>query len=261
MTLVTSFAAAKAVSSSGKGRWTAMNVCCLQHVPFEGPGHIAAWAAVRDHEFTFARPYLDGRLPCVTDFDLLVVMGGPMSVHDEAAHPWLVAEKRLIARCLAAGKFVLGVCLGSQLLAEVLGARVYRNQFKEIGWFPLAQCMGESASHLFRSLPPRFTGFHWHGETYDLPPGTAHLASSTGCRVQAFEHPYALGLQFHLEVTPEGLAGLIRECSSNIGSGPYEQTPEQILAGADHCGASENMLVQILDSIEARVENACRLGI
>lgn len=238
-----------------------MNVCCLQHAPFEGPGNIAAWADVRDHTLTIVRPYLDERLPSPQDFDLLVVMGGPMSVHDESAHPWLILEKKLISHCLAAGKFTLGVCLGSQLLAEVLGARVYRNRFKEIGWLPLMQCPEEHSCHLLRACPREFTAFHWHGETYDLPPGTTHLARSEGCSVQAFEHPYALGLQFHLEVTPDGVSGLVRECSSDIGSGPYEQTPIQILTRTDHYAAGESLLAQILDGIEARIEHASRLGL
>ena len=238
-----------------------MNICCLQHASFEGPGNIAAWAALRDHDFTIVRPYLDERLPSVHDFDLLVVMGGPMSVHDEAAHPWLIPEKKLIARCLTHGRFTMGVCLGSQLLAEVLGARVYRDRHKEIGWFPVERRPADNSAHLFRSLPCQFGAFQWHGETYDLPPGTTHLASSEGCAVQAFEHAYGLGLQFHLEMTSDGVSDLIRECASEIGSGPYEQTPAQILARTDQCAAGEKLLMEVMDRIESRIEHASRLGI
>lgn len=229
-----------------------MNVYCLQHATFEGPGYVAAWAAGRGHKITIVRLDAAERLPEAGDVDLLVVMGGPMSVHDEAEYPWLVPEKKLIAQCLGAGKFVLGICLGSQLLAEALGARVYRNRCKEIGWFPVNQCAGKNAEHLFQDLPQRFTAFHWHGETYDQPPGTTHLASSEGCRVQAFEHPSALGLQFHLEVTPEGVSGLVRACADDIGSGPYEQTPEQILSATDQCAAGETLLMRIMNGIEAK---------
>ncbi|MCC6365286.1 MAG: type 1 glutamine amidotransferase [Bryobacterales bacterium] len=196
---------------------------------------------------------LGENLPDARDLDLLVVMGGPMSVHDEDAYPWLVSEKKLIARCLASGKFTLGVCLGSQLLAQVLGARVYRNRLKEIGWFPVEQCAPEDPPHLFRALPHQFTPFHWHGETYDLPAGTVHLAKSEGCLVQAFEHAHGLGLQFHLEVTAEGVADLVRECSGDIGSGPYEQTAAQIEAGVDRCGEGA-LLVRVLLAIEERIE-------
>ena len=236
-----------------------MNVCCLQHAPFEGLGNIAAWASSRGHDLRIVRLYRNERLPDVADLDFLVVMGGPMSVHDEAAYPWLVAEKKLIARCLAGGRFTLGVCLGSQLLAEVLGARVYRNRFKEIGWFPVERCARNQQAHLFATLPHTFTVFQWHGETYDLPAGTSHLARSEGCPVQAFEHPYALGLQFHLEMSADGISDLVRECSGEIGSGPYEQTPERILAATDQCAAGEKLLVGVLNAIEARIEDSARL--
>ena len=238
-----------------------IDICCLEHAPFEGPGFIEIWAAARGHEFRTVRLYQGATLPDVGDLDLLVVMGGPMSVHDEAALPWLIPEKKLIKRCLAGGKFTLGICLGSQLLAEALGAQVYRNRFREIGWFPLERCGDENAPHLFRTLPRRFTAFHWHGETYDLPPGTIHLARSERCAVQAFEHAYGLGLQFHLEMTPNGASELIRECSAEIGSGPYEQTPDQILAGANHFTANWNLLAEVLDGIATRVDASQRITI
>jgi GMP synthase-like glutamine amidotransferase len=236
-----------------------MNVCCLQHVPFEGPGAIEAWAGRRGHDFTTARLDCGEPLPDARDLDLLVVMGGPMSVHDEAAYPWLAAEKKLIAKCLVGGRFTLGVCLGSQLLAEALGARVIPSEFKEIGWFPVERCADNTPSHLFSRLPPRFTVFQWHGETYDLPAGTRLLATSVACPVQAFEHPYALGLQFHLEMTLDGVSNLVRECVSGIGSGPYEQPPDRILAATGHCSAAEKLLDEILNGIEARMEESARL--
>lgn len=231
-----------------------MNVCCLQHAPFEGPGAIEAWVAREGHGFRSVRLYQGDSLPDVKDLDLLVVMGGPMSVHDEATHPWLRPEKKLIERCLAGGKFTLGICLGSQLLAEALGARVYRNRFKEIGWLPVEQCADENTFHLFRTLPRRLSAFHWHSETYDLPLGTIHLAMSEGCAVQAFEHANGLGVQFHLEMTPDGASELVRACSADIGSGPYEQTPDRILAGANQFTATRNLLAELLDGIAARVD-------
>src|SRR6185312_3780650 len=196
-----------------------MRIECLQHVPFEGPGNIQAWAAERGHDFHIVRLYAEERLPELDAFDLLVVMGGPMSVHDEAEYEWLRPEKALVAECLKQKKFVLGVCLGSQLLAEVLGTMVYRNRVKEIGWFPI-QLQPEKLG-LFCNFAPSatLTVLHWHGETYNLPPGCIHLAKSEGCAVQAFEHPHALGLQFHLEATANGLFELISHCGNEIGEG------------------------------------------
>jgi len=195
------------------------------------------------------RLYRDEPLPDTWDFDLLVLMGGLMGVHDEAQYSWLLPEKRLVGRCLADGKFALGVCLGSQILADVLGARVYRNRWKEIGWFPVERCSLDGSA--FSDPPPRqFFVFQWHRETFDLQPGTTHLATSEACCIQAFEHAYALGLQFHLEVTAEGVAALVSEWGDDIDSGPYEQTARQILASGDHFGRCTSRLTEILDAVE-----------
>src|SRR3569833_2506419 len=137
-----------------------MRIACVQHVPFEGPGNIVAWAADRLHDFRIVRLYAADNLPALDAFDLLVVMGGPMSVHDEAEYKWLRPEKALVAECLQQKKFVLGICLDSQLLAEVLGTMVYRNPVKEIGWFPKQQ-----EPHT-KNKKSHFV-LHWHGETYD----------------------------------------------------------------------------------------------
>jgi len=229
-----------------------MDIYCLQHVPYEGPGKIRDWAIAHGHDFRVVRLYHDEPLPDVRELDLLVLMGGPMSVQDEAQYSWLLPEKKLIGRCLAEGKLTFGVCLGAQLLAEVLGARVYRNQWKEIGWFAVERCSPDGGA-LFRSLPRQFPVFQWHAETFELPPGTTQLATSEACSIQAFEHPYALGLQFHLEVTEDGVADLVRECGSEIDSGPYEQTPRQILTAADHFASCTSRLYEVLDAVDQRI--------
>ena len=110
---------------------------CLQHVPFEGPAHIADWAREQRAQFDLTPLWHSACLPVLRDFDWLVVMGGPMSVGDEGLYHWLHKEKALIAAAIAARKVVLGVCLGAQLIAEVLGSRVYPNRHKEIGCFPV----------------------------------------------------------------------------------------------------------------------------
>jgi len=175
-----------------------------------------------------------------------------MSVHDEAQSSWLAPEKKLIGRRLADGKFTLGVCLGSQLLAEVLGARVNRNRRKQIGWFPVERCLPDESA-LFSSFPRRFPVFQWHGETFDLPPGTTHLATSEACSIQAFEHVYALGIQFHLEVTEDEVSDVVRESGHEIDSGSYEQTPAQILAATDHFAGCVGRLTEILDAVKKRI--------
>jgi GMP synthase (glutamine-hydrolysing) len=217
----------------------------LQHVPFEGPANIAAWAETRGHLLRSTALFKGESLPSPDVFDALVVMGGSMSVHDEAQYPWLVVEKKLIEQSIQSGKLLLGVCLGAQLLADVLGAKVYRNKHKEIGWFPVRHLQEASVG---AGLPRTFTAFHWHGEAFDLPTGAVHLAESDGCANQAFEFSgKTLALQFHLEVTRASVEALIQNCAADITPGPYVQSPKQMLAAADSFAAIQPLLYQILD--------------
>lgn len=231
-----------------------MRILCLLHTPFEGPGTIETWALKRGHELQTVRVFDGEALPEMGSFEWLVVMGGPMSVHDEGTLPWMTGEKALVRRCVEQEVFVLGVCLGSQMLAEALGARVRRNEHKEIGWFEVER-MAEGG--LLGGLPERFTAFHWHGETYDVPAGTRHAARSSGCVAQAFEGERVLGLQFHLEMTAEGIAKLAEACAEDIGSGPYEQSAAEMAAGAgrcaERCAEMERLMASVLDGIERRI--------
>lgn len=231
-----------------------MRVHIIQHVPFEGPGAIGEWARERGHTVAVTEQWSGGRLPALDEFDFLVVMGGPMSANDDAQFPWLAAEKSLIAEALQRQKAILGVCLGAQLLASVFGARVYRNQHKEIGWFPVRLVPEAVGSRLFSALPARMTVLHWHGETFDLPEGAVRLAESDACRNQAFEFGgRALGLQFHLEVQPEGLKTLIENCAQDIDSGAYVQPAAEMLAAAHLSQALRPVLDAILDRMAEAV--------
>ncbi|WP_373497731.1 type 1 glutamine amidotransferase [Desulfococcus sp.] len=199
-----------------------MRVRVLQHVPFEGIGSMAAWLSGRGAEVQYTRFFESPELPDPRGIGLVIAMGGPMSVKDEAQHPWLRPEKAFIREVLRRGIAVVGVCLGAQLIASALGAKVYPNAEKEIGWFPVAAV--ETAADVFR-FPREATVFHWHGETFDLPPGAVRLAGSAGCRNQAFQiGKNGIGLQFHLETTPESADRIIRHCRGDIVSGPYIQT-------------------------------------
>ena len=163
-----------------------MRIQVLQHVPFEGPAGIADWASARGHRVSLV-PLFDGALPPdPNDHEWLVVMGGPMSVHDEPSYGWLAPEKAAIRASIDAGRTVIGVCLGAQLIAEVLGGRVYPNREKEIGWMPIELTEAARMSDRFDFLPPSLEVFQWHGETFDLPQGSTHLARSTACENQAF---------------------------------------------------------------------------
>jgi GMP synthase-like glutamine amidotransferase len=179
-----------------------MKVLAFRHVPFEDLGLIAPALAERGIAYEYVDLHLPGAVaPDASRADGLIFMGGPMSVNDELAY--LRAEEQMIRDAAARGVPLLGVCLGSQLIARALGARVFRNPVKEIGWFDIDFTAAASGDALFGGLPPRETVFHWHGETFDLPPGARLLASSRACANQAYRvgsNIYAT--QFHLEVTP-----------------------------------------------------------
>jgi GMP synthase-like glutamine amidotransferase len=230
-----------------------MRIHCLQHVPFEGPAGIADWAASRGHSVTTTPVYDGAPPPDPSGFDWLVVMGGPMGVYDEEVHPWLAAEKACLRETIAAGKTVIGVCLGAQLLAQVLGARVYRNPVKEIGWFPVELTEAARECDPFAFLPDQLTVYHWHGDTFDLPDGALHLARSEGCAHQAFLWGgRVLGLQFHLESTAVSVRDLVAHCADELVPGPYVQTAETMLAAAPEDYARLHAaLTGILDRLPA----------
>src|SRR5690554_3748130 len=172
----------------------------FQHVPFEGLGSIEEWLQAKQFHLTATRFYENTALPELQAVDFLIVMGGPMSVNDEVQHPWLTAEKQFIQQMILAGKPVLGICLGAQLIASAMGARVYPNPEKEIGWWPIYS-VANGNNDVFR-FPPVTSVFHWHGETFDLPDGAIRLAESAGCGNQAFQLGHTVvGMQFHLETT------------------------------------------------------------
>jgi len=199
----------------------------LQHVPFEGLGYIADWANSQGFTEQAVRLYAGDPLPAPGDADLLVVMGGPMSVAEEARYPWLAHEKVFIRAVIDHGTPVLGICLGAQLIAEVLGARVYPNAEKEIGWFPIHRSRDTEVAW----LPEEATVFHWHGDTFDLPEDAERLCSSEGCLNQAFVYQERIiGLQFHLEITAESARELVENGGHELVDGPYIQDAESLLA-------------------------------
>jgi GMP synthase-like glutamine amidotransferase len=204
-----------------------LRVHWLQHVPFEGLGSIAPWLAARDARVSVTRLHERPGFPPLADFDVLIAMGGPMSVNDEAALPWLVAEKGFVRTAIEARKHVLGICLGAQLIASALGATVRPNGEREIGWHPLAR-VGDT--QLAALAAPGGEAFHWHGETFDLPGGAVRLAGSEACAHQAFAlGERVLALQFHLEMTAGGALAMIESCPADLAPGRWVQTPRAML--------------------------------
>jgi GMP synthase (glutamine-hydrolysing) len=181
------------------------DVLVIQHVAPEPPGTLADVLVAQGHRLRVVRLFDGEPVPEQMDADALVVMGGPMSVGDLDRLPHLQEECRLIEQALDAEAPVLGICLGSQLIAHVLGAPVRAGRGKEIGWYPVFLTAEDDP--LLYDVPPEFTALHWHGDVFDLPRGATHLARSAMTDVQAFrygspEAPLAYGFLFHLEVTP-----------------------------------------------------------
>lgn len=202
-------------------RWS-----CLQHVPFEGPGYLDTWSRGRGHELRRVEVWSGAPLPETGESDGLFILGGPMNVYEEDRYPWLAPEKRFIERILSEGKPILGICLGAQLLAVVLGGVVSENTRKEIGWFPVQITPeGRKIGH-FAGFPDDFMAFHWHGDRFSIPEGAVLAASSEACAEQAFVYgERVVGLQFHLESTEKSIQSLVQHCGEEITCGPYVQDP------------------------------------
>lgn len=227
-----------------------MRLHYLQHVPFEGPGTVKDWAKAKDFQVTATHLYAEERLPYADDIDWLVVMGGPMNVYEHDEHPWLVPEKAFIRSAIDAGKVVLGVCLGAQLVAAALGAKVTPDAQKEIGWFPVRLTPDAAASKAFSKLPPSFTALHWHGDTFEIPSGAARMASSAATTNQAFQHgKRVFGMQFHLECTAEALADLANAGVDELVPAQWVQSAAEVLNQPVLVGTSEELMGAFLDGV------------
>lgn len=224
----------------------------LQHVPFEGPGCIADWVLAKGLSLSATKFFENNQLPELSDFDWLIVMGGPMGVYDDEEYSWLNPEKEFIRQAIDAGKTVLGICLGAQLIASVLGAKVYPNSEKEIGWFPIFPAPDDQ---LLSENNDPFPVFHWHGDTFDLPDNAVRIASSAACLNQAFlYHKKVIGLQFHFEVTGNSLEKMIAFCNDELVNGKYIQSAETMLGNRHFIEAINERMFRLLDILEAKEE-------
>ena len=229
-----------------------MRLHALQHVPFEGLANIETWAKEKGHLISRTQLFTGENVPQVSNFDWLVILGGPMNVYEEKKYPWLTREKQLIEQAINGGKIVLGICLGAQLIADVLGSAVYKNRYKEIGWFPILLTPEAKESPVFKALPDeRFIAFHWHGDTFDTPPGCIRMAESAGCLNQAFEcNGRVIGLQFHLESSMESIRLLLQHCGDELVEGRYIQNAEDMLSHQIHLNKINQVMTVLLDNIE-----------
>ena len=222
----------------------------FQHVSFESPGNIEVWCHQNGHILTSTKLYKNPTLPVLADIDWLIIMGGPMGVHDEKKYSWLADEKHFIKEAIAARKTIIGICLGAQLLAEISGAKVYANQFKEIGWYSVELSPVATHHKLFSDINSPITVFHWHGDTFNLPENAIHLAESKACKNQAFLYnENVLGIQFHLEMTKESLKEMIKNGKSELTKERYIQSEEEIRGQEKYIENNKLLLFIILDRL------------
>lgn len=222
----------------------------LQHVPFENLGGIEAWARANGHQTKPIKVYENESLPPVEDFDCLVALGGPMNVCEESAFPFLKDEKRFIERAIKDDKMVLGICLGAQLIADVLGAKVVRNEHEEIGWFPVGRTRDSANSKIFSALPTAFTTFHWHGDTFEIPAGAKRVAASAACPNQAFVYgENVCAVQFHPEITKDGLRLMLRHEGEDLKAGKFIQTADEMVAAENRFAENAALLNNLLSAL------------
>ncbi|MFT3682703.1 MAG: type 1 glutamine amidotransferase [Ferruginibacter sp.] len=231
-----------------------MRIHCLQQVAHEGPGTICEWAKQNDHSITYTPFYkADHSLPALADFDVLLVMGGFMNVDEEERFPWLKEEKALIRKSVVAGKKIIGICLGAQLIAAALGSKVYKGKEKEIGIFPV-NFTEEALRHaLFNHFINPYPVFHWHGDTFDIPAGAVLLASTTVCRNQAYLIGHnVIGLQFHFEMDEAAVDSMLQhEGSALQEKGDFIASKETIHNSYHYLQQNKTDLFMLLDKFLA----------
>jgi GMP synthase-like glutamine amidotransferase len=190
------------------------------------------------------------RLPSADSFDMLILMGGPMSVHEQVNNPWLSDEFRFVEQAIRDGKKILGVCLGAQIVAQTLGAKVYRGKEREIGWYPVQKVDDARRSEFAQALPDEMDVLHWHGETFDVPRGAVHLAKSAAYPNQAYAYlGRVVGLQFHLEMTGDLAQDMIRYCGHELVESAWVQRPESILWEPKRFDRANAVMDRVLDQL------------
>lgn len=223
-----------------------MRIQVIQHVPFEGPGCIADWAVDRGHTLSTTHAYLGATAPDPATLGLIVILGGPMGADDDEACPWLRKEKRYIEEALKAGTPILGICLGAQLIARILGAPITSNPEREIGWFEVRTT--PEARQLCPALPQTLRAFHWHSDTFGLPAEAVPVGASGACAHQGFfAGRHVLGLQFHLESNRRSVAQLVNHCRGELKGGPFVQTEDSMLSEERYYGEANRLMQQLTD--------------
>lgn len=221
----------------------------LQNVAFEDAAHVGVWAGQHGYDVTGTQLHAGQSLSEVGNIDALAIMGGPMNIYQHRDYPWLPDEKRFIERAIRLGIPVVGVCLGAQLIADVLGAKVTQNAQIEIGWFDVTRTPEAADSRIAKALPERFLAFHWHGDTFEIPSGATRLAQSEACANQAFSYAqHVLALQCHLDYSAESIEKMLAHCGNELVEAPFIQGREQIAAHSAETESTREHLFALLDA-------------
>ena len=225
-----------------------MHLLYLQHDPLDGPGTLLDWVESRGHTVSQCLICEGEPLPPIDSFDLLVSLGGPMGAYETEKHPWLEPEKQYLRNAFASGKKILGLCLGTQLIAEALGGKAFRHSCKEFGWQPIEATREGREWFAQDHEKDMFHAFQWHGDTYTLPPGALQLARNSACEQQAFAiGNQVLGLQFHLEWTE----AMMREALAEPGVAPPPsvsvQTLEEIMSDPSLFESGQKRFFSLMD--------------
>lgn len=207
-----------------------MRITCIRHISFEKIGVIEQWAQINGCQLTEIKSYLGEKLPKLDDFDLLVILGGPQSATELDKYIYLSEEIELIKQSVSAGKLLLGICLGAQLISVALGGETSKSAEKEIGIYQVNLTEEGKNSTLFSGFTSNFPCMQWHGDTFSIPKGAKLLASSEACTNQAFSYGDSVfGMQFHLEVTKEIVKDVISHCSEDLSPSKYTQSSNEII--------------------------------
>ena len=234
-----------------------MNIHYIQHVAFEGLGAMQPYLLDKGHVLSATHLYAGESLPDVDSLDWLIVMGGPMGIYDYDDYAWLKPEKAFIKQAMDAGKNVLGICLGAQLIADVLGSTadkraVYAGKHKEIGWFDIQKSLELDDTVLGDVFPQSLEVFHWHGDMFDVPEGAQALGRSAACPNQGFVFENrVVGFQFHLETTLESATALIKNCGDELDGSTYVQDAETMLADKQRFQTLNQTMYAVLDKLGA----------
>lgn len=221
-----------------------MRINILQHTPNEKAGSILEWAKLHHHDVYTYHPYQFGKLPTDNDTDMLVILGGPMSPNDDL--PWIHREYKLVSSLLSKNIPILGVCFGAQLIAKILGGKIVKAPFKEVGWAPVYL-----QSHLIPNIPEKATVLHWHEDMFEIPPKDQLLFSSDHVKNQGYLYQKnVIGLQFHFEPLDNNVKEIVVNDYPYIDGSVLNQSKEQIINKAVP-KENKQIMFQLLDYITA----------